>query len=145
MVVLYPSCLWSAVAVSLIFWKVSHETGAAGWWELAEIILKLKPAWCTLAEEAPGSVIISQLNLVCVCHDSLQVCMLCHVAYSRSGFKGGHRSGQGRLKQELPVLLTGRLCTERERQREWIYGALEFGLCTTQLELQDKSQKQERK
>lgn len=63
-------------------------------------------------EGASGSVIISLLNLVCVFHDSLDVCMDCHVVCMRSGFKGGHGSGHWRLKHELPELLIGWFCTE---------------------------------
>lgn len=121
MFVIYPSCLWSAGALSLIFWKMSHETGVVGCRELAEITLKLKPAWC-LAEEAPGSVIISQLNLVCVYRDSLRVCMLCHVARCRSGFKGGHRSGQGRTKAWTSCV-THRQVIHRETEMDvWYFG-----------------------
>lgn len=124
MFVIYPSCLWSAGALSLIFWKMSHETGVVGCRELAEITLKLKPAWCSLAEEAPGSVIISQLNLVCVYRDSLRVCMLCHVARCRSGFKGGHRAGQGRTKSMNFLCYSQAGYTQRNRERMdiWYFG-----------------------
>lgn len=37
----------------------------------------------------------------------------------RSGFKGGHGSGQRRLKHELPALLAGWFCTERKKERVW--------------------------
>lgn len=68
----------------------------------------------------------------------------CFVTWLAVGQGSKEVTGQGREepKHELPVLLTGRLYTEKQK---WMYGTLEFGLCTTQLELQDKSQKQERK
>lgn len=72
---------------------------------------------CPFAKGASGSVIIFGVNLVCVCHDSPDVCMVCHVARKRSWFKGGHGSVRGRLKRELPALPTGSLC--REREEEW--------------------------
>lgn len=67
-----------------------------------------------------GSVITSLLNLVCVFHDSLDVCMVCHVDRRRSGFKAGHGSGRRRLKHELPALLDN--CAQKERMDIWYFG-----------------------
>lgn len=62
---------------------------------VVEIILKFKPARCTLAKGGSGSVIISQLNLVCVCHDGLSV-PVWFVMWLARGQGSKQVTGQGR-------------------------------------------------
>lgn len=118
--------------------KKDTRSGAIRVWELAK---KSLWNWNQLtALLAEGSTIMSRLNLVCVCPDSPDVCAVCHVVRQRSGFRGGHRSRQGRLKHQLPALLTVAHSARRENVLLW---NLVFSAHV--LRLHDKSQKQERK
>lgn len=104
---------WSRVGLSFILssekWHRSCKKLGAG-----RNRPEIQTCSLQICKGASGSVIISLLNLVCVCHDSLDVCMDCRVVWKRSGFKGGHGLRQRRLKHELPELLIGWFYTERE-------------------------------